>query len=74
MSRHRLTDAEHTAEILAEIESARTSADQLALMRQYLVELDDASARFPDLDSDMTIQLRAELVEEIERLEKINTN
>ena len=70
----RLTDAEHTAEIFAEIERARTIADQLALMRQYLVELDDVSARFPALDSDVTMQLRAELVAEIQRLEKINTN
>jgi hypothetical protein len=72
MSRHRMTDAEHTAELRAEMEAAGTPADQLALMRFYLIEFDRASERFPELDCDKSRQVRAELVEEIARLEHLN--
>ena len=74
MSRHRLADAEHAADIRAEIENARTPADQLTLMRGYLAEFDRIGARFPELDCDRTKRLRAEIVKEIARLEQINTN
>ena len=74
MSRHRLADAEHAADIRAEIERAKTPADQLTLMRGYLVEFDRIGARFPELECDRTRRLRAEIVEEIARLEQINTN
>lgn len=74
MSRHRLADAEHAADIRAEMERARTPADQLTLMRGYLVEFDRIGARFPELECDRTRRLRAEIVEEIARLEQINTN
>jgi len=69
---HRLADAEHAADIRREIEEARTPADQLTLMRGYLAEFDRSSARYPELDCDRTKRLRAELVEEIERLEQLN--
>lgn len=72
MSRHRLADAEHAADIRREIEEARTPADQLTLMRGYLVEFDRIGARFPELDSDKSRRMRAELVAEIERLEQLN--
>ena len=74
MSRHRLADAEHAADIRAEIERAKTPADQLTLMRKYLVEFDRIGARFPELECDRTRRLRAEIVAEIARLEQINTN
>ncbi len=74
MSRHRLADAEHAADIRAEIERARTPADQLTLMRNYLTEFDRIGARFPELDCDRTRRLRAELVAEIEALERANSN
>lgn len=74
MSRHRLADAEHAADIRAEMERARTPADQLTLMRGYLIEFDRIGARFPELDCDRTRRLRAEIVAEIQRLEQINTN
>jgi len=54
------------------MEAARTPADQLALMRFYLIEFDRASERFPELDCDKSRQVRAELVEEIARLEQLN--
>lgn len=68
------SDAEHAADIRREIEEARTPADQLTLMRNYLVEFDRSSSRYPELDCERTKRLRAELVEEIERLERINAN
>lgn len=71
---HRMRDPEHAADVRREIEEARTPADQLTLMRGYLVEFDRSSARFPELDCDRTRRLRAEIVEEIARLEQINTN
>ena len=74
MTRHRMADPEHAADIRREIEEARTPADQLTLMRGYLIEFDRSSARFPELDCDRTRRLRAELVAEIERLERINAN
>lgn len=74
MSRHRLADAEHAADVRAELERAKTPADQLTLMRGYLVEFDRIGARFPELDCDRSRRMRAELVEEIERLERINAN
>ena len=74
MSRHRLADPEHAADIRAEIERARTPADQLTIMRGYLVEFDRIGARFPELECDRTRRLRAEIVAEIARLEQINTN
>jgi hypothetical protein len=69
-----MADPEHAADIRREIEEARTPADQLTLMRGYLIEFDRSSARFPELDCDRTRRLRAELVAEIERLERINAN
>lgn len=72
MSRHRLADAEHAADIRAEIERARTPADQLTLMRNYLTEFDRIGARFPELDCDRSRRMRAEIVEEIARLEQLN--
>lgn len=74
MSRHRMADAEHAAEIRAELEREKPSSEQLTLLRGYLVEFDRSSARFPELDCDRTRRLRAELVAEIERLEQINAN
>ena len=74
MSRHRLADPEYSAAIKAEIEAARTPADMLTLMRRYLSEFDRIGARFPELDCDRSRRMRAELVAEIQRLEKINTN
>lgn len=70
MSYWRLRDAEHAADVRAEIEAARTPASRLALMRGYLVEFDRSSARFPELDCARTRRLRAELVAEIEALER----
>jgi hypothetical protein len=58
--------------IRSEIEAAQTPADMLALMRGYLVEFDRSAARFPELDCDKSRQVRAELVEEIARLEQLN--
>ena len=72
MSRHRLADAEHAADIRAEIERARTPADQLTLMRKYLDDFDRIGQRFPELECDRTRRLRAEIVEEIARLEQLN--
>lgn len=69
-----MSDAEHAADVRAEIENARTPADQLTLMRGYLVEFDRSSARFPELDCDRTRRLRADLVAEIEALERTNSN
>ena len=72
MSGWRLRDPEHAASIRAEIEAARTSADMLTLMRNYLDDFDRIGARFPELDCDRSRRMRAELVEEIARLEKLN--
>jgi hypothetical protein len=69
-----LADAEHAAQIRAEMEAAKTPSDQLSQMRGYLVEFDRSSARFPELDCARTHRLRAELVAEIERLERIAAN
>ena len=74
MTRHRMADAEHAADIRAEIERARTPADMLTLMRKYLEDFDRIGARFPELECDRTRRLRAEIVAEIARLEQINTN
>jgi hypothetical protein len=40
MSRHRLADAEHAADIRAEMDRARTPADQLTLMRKEIARLE----------------------------------
>jgi hypothetical protein len=69
---HRRADPEHAAAVRAEIENARTPADQLTLMRNYLTEFDRIGARFPELDCDRSRRMRAELVEEIARLEQLN--
>lgn len=71
---HRRADAEYAAEIRAEIDAARTPSDMLGLMKNYLTEFDRIGARFPELDSDKSRRMRAELVAEIERLERINAN
>ena len=72
MTRHRMADPEHAATIRAEIEAARTPADMLTLMRKYLADFDRIGARFPELECDRTRRLRAEIVEEIARLEQLN--
>jgi hypothetical protein len=74
MSRHRLADAEHAADIRAELEREKPANEQLALLRGHLIEFDRSAARFPELDCDRTRRIRAELVAEIEALERANSN
>lgn len=74
MSRHKMADAEHAAAIRSEMEAAKTPADQLTLWRGYLAEFDRIAARFPETAGPKSDRLRAELVEEIERLERANAN
>lgn len=69
-----MADAEYAAEIRAELERAKPASQQLTLMRGYLAEFDRSTARFPELDCSRTRRLRAEIVAEIERLERINAN